>query len=42
MKQTETDVLIIGSGPVGATYARTIHDALPGINIVMIDLVKSV
>ncbi len=42
MKQTETDVLIIGSGPVGATYARTIHDALPGINIVMIDLVQKV
>ncbi|QEC66842.1 hypothetical protein FRZ67_05820 [Panacibacter ginsenosidivorans] len=38
MKQTETDVLIIGSGPVGATYARMIHDALPGIKITMIDL----
>lgn len=38
MKQTETDVLIIGSGPVGATYARMISDALPGIKIMMIDL----
>ena len=38
MKQTETDVLIVGSGPVGATYARMIHDALPGIKITMIEL----
>jgi choline dehydrogenase-like flavoprotein len=38
MQQTETDVLIIGSGPVGAAYARMIHDALPDINIMMIDL----
>lgn len=38
MKHTETDVLIIGSGPVGATYARMIHDALPGIKITMIEL----
>jgi choline dehydrogenase-like flavoprotein len=38
MKQTATDVLIIGSGPVGATYARMIHDALPETKITMIDL----
>jgi pyranose oxidase len=38
MKQTETDVLIVGSGPVGATYARMIHDALPVAKILMIDL----
>ena len=38
MKQTATDVLIIGSGPVGATFVRTIHDALPQLKILMIDL----
>src|SRR3954469_4029062 len=38
MKQTQTDVLIIGSGPTGATYARMINDALPDAKIVMIEL----
>jgi choline dehydrogenase-like flavoprotein len=38
MKQTTTDILIIGSGPVGAAYARIIHDALPEVKIMMIDL----
>lgn len=38
MKQIETDVLIIGSGPIGAAYARMINDALPEIKITMIDL----
>lgn len=38
MKQTTTDVLIVGSGPVGATYARMIHDSVPGTKITMIDL----
>jgi len=38
MNQTTTDVLIIGSGPVGAAYARMIHDALPDVKIMMIDL----
>ncbi|MBS1596895.1 MAG: GMC family oxidoreductase N-terminal domain-containing protein [Bacteroidetes bacterium] len=33
-----TDVLIIGSGPIGATFARMISDALPKTKIVMIDL----
>ena len=37
MNQKETDILIIGSGPVGATFARVIHDALPGKKILMID-----
>ena len=36
-KQTETDVLIIGSGPIGATFARIINDALPEAKILMID-----
>src|SRR5215213_4093140 len=38
MKQTATDVLIVGSGPVGATYARLIYDALPEVKTIMIDL----
>ncbi len=38
LKQTETDVLIVGSGPIGATYARMINDALPNIKITMIDV----
>ena len=38
MKQTTTDILIIGSGPIGAAYARMIHDALPNVKIMMIDL----
>jgi hypothetical protein len=38
MKQTKTDVLIIGSGPIGAAYARMINDALPDTEIIMIDL----
>ena len=38
MKQSKTDVLIVGSGPVGATYARMLHDALPELKLTMIDL----
>ena len=34
----EVDVLIIGSGPIGATYARIISDAKPEAKILMIDL----
>jgi len=32
------DVLIIGSGPAGATYARTIGDALPAARILMVEV----
>jgi pyranose oxidase len=32
------DVLIIGSGPIGATFARVISDAKPNAKILMIDL----
>lgn len=32
-----TDVLIIGSGPIGATYARMIAENRPDINITMLD-----
>ena len=38
MKQTQTDVLIIGSGPTGATYARMINDAMPDVKVLMIEL----
>ncbi|MCP9765546.1 hypothetical protein EGI31_21635 [Lacihabitans soyangensis] len=34
----KTDVLIIGSGPIGATYARIIAEHKPATKIVMIDL----
>lgn len=34
----EFDVLIIGSGPAGATYARTIGDALPAARILMVEV----
>lgn len=32
------DVLIIGSGPAGSTYARTIGDALPNATILMVEV----
>lgn len=32
------DVLIVGSGPAGSTYARTIGDALPGTRILMVEV----
>ena len=38
MRQTKTDVLIVGSGPVGAAFARMINESLPDSKIMMIDL----
>lgn len=35
---SELDVLIVGSGPVGSTYARTIGDALPGATILIVEV----
>lgn len=32
------DVLIVGSGPAGATYARTIGDAVPDARILMVEV----
>lgn len=32
------DVLIVGSGPAGATYARTIGEAVPDARILMVEL----
>ena len=32
------DVLIVGSGPAGSTYARTIGDAVPGARILMVEV----
>ncbi|MEQ3553758.1 GMC oxidoreductase [Pseudonocardia nematodicida] len=32
------DVLVIGSGPAGATYARTIGDAVPSARILMVEV----
>jgi ribulose 1,5-bisphosphate synthetase/thiazole synthase len=34
----EADVLIVGSGPIGAVYARTIIDADESINVLMVDM----
>lgn len=34
----EADVLIVGSGPIGAVYARTIIDADKSINVLMVDM----
>lgn len=37
--ETETvDVLVVGSGPAGATYARTIGDAVPTARILMVEV----
>ena len=39
MNQPETvDVLIVGSGPAGATYARTIGDAAPKARVLMVEV----
>ncbi|WP_349864979.1 GMC oxidoreductase [Leifsonia sp. WHRI 6310E] len=38
-RDTETvDVLIVGSGPAGSTYARTIGDAVPDARILMVEV----
>jgi ribulose 1,5-bisphosphate synthetase/thiazole synthase len=37
-KTLESDVLIIGSGPIGAVYARTISDSDKNIRILMIEM----
>ncbi|MGW6282589.1 GMC oxidoreductase [Kribbella sp. NPDC055071] len=34
----QVDVLIIGSGPAGSTYARTIGDAVPSARILMVEV----
>jgi choline dehydrogenase-like flavoprotein len=36
------DVLIVGSGPAGATYARTIGDAVPTARILMVEVGPSI
>jgi len=36
--EAEFDVLIVGSGPAGSTYARTIGDALPTARILMVEV----
>ena len=34
----QVDVLVIGSGPAGSTYARTIGDAVPSATILMVEV----
>ena len=38
MTMADVDVLIIGSGPAGSTYARTIGDAVPTARILMVEM----
>ncbi|KZV75432.1 GMC oxidoreductase [Peniophora sp. CONT] len=33
----EADIVIVGSGPIGATYARVIHEQEPNASIIMIE-----
>ncbi|WP_308819358.1 GMC oxidoreductase [Pseudonocardia alni] len=35
---SRVDVLVIGSGPAGSTYARTIGDAVPSARILMVEV----
>jgi 2-polyprenyl-6-methoxyphenol hydroxylase-like FAD-dependent oxidoreductase len=37
VERIHTDVLIIGSGPIGCTYARTLLEQ-PGIQVTMVDM----
>ena len=38
MTTESIDVLLVGSGPIGATYARMINEQVPEAKILMIDL----
>jgi pyranose oxidase len=37
MNDFETDLVIVGTGPAGATFARVIHDLSPGARITMLE-----
>ncbi len=37
-RTSSTNVLIIGSGPIGAVYARTVINADPNINVLMVEM----
>jgi pyranose oxidase len=37
-KTLQTDVLIVGSGPIGATYARTIINEDANIKVLMVEM----
>ena len=38
LNQATVDVLIIGSGPIGATFARVLSERAPGATILMVDV----